>query len=194
MEPLDPLFAADPRPVECKVCQGPSPLFGVVDFHKSCIEAQGLRLALSGCPVYYRRCQHCAFTFTTAFDSWTKEAFRKHIYNEHYITVDPDFGELRPIGNARLIAESFQASRLSMQILDFGGGAGLLAHRLREQDFSAVTYDPFSSFDQMPSEKFDLISCFEVMEHVPFPKDTVATMVSMLKGQGAILFSTLKFQ
>jgi SAM-dependent methyltransferase len=192
MKPIaEPLFLADPHPVDCKICQGPSPLFGVVDFHKSCIEAQGRRLAISGCPVYYRRCQHCAFTFTDAFDSWTKEAFREHIYNELYVTVDPDFVELRPAGNAKLIAEAFQTSRLSIQILDFGGGAGLLADRLRDQKFSATTYDPFSSFDEMPTEKFDLITCFEVMEHVPFPKDTVATMVAMLKSEGAILFSTL---
>ena len=72
MEPItNPLFIADPRPVECKICRGPSPLFGVVDFHKSCIEAQGRQLAISGCPVYYRRCQHCCFTFTDAFDLWT---------------------------------------------------------------------------------------------------------------------------
>jgi hypothetical protein len=82
---------AVPHSVECKVCQGPSLLFGVVDFHKSCIEAQGRRLAISGCPVYYRRCQHCAFTFTNAFDHWTGEAFLQHIYNELYVTVDPDF-------------------------------------------------------------------------------------------------------
>jgi 2-polyprenyl-3-methyl-5-hydroxy-6-metoxy-1,4-benzoquinol methylase len=192
MEPItDLLLIANPHPTECKVCRGPSFLFGVVDFNKSCIEAQGRRLAVSGCPVYYRRCQHCAFVFTNAFDSWTKEAFRKHIYNEHYIAVDPDFVEIRPAGNAKLVAGSFQAARSSIEILDFGGGAGLLAHRLREQQFYATTYDPFSSFDEMPAEKFDLITCFEVMEHVPFPKDTVATMVSMLKDQGAILFSTL---
>jgi SAM-dependent methyltransferase len=188
---IDLSFVAAPHLGECKVCQGPSPLFGVVDFHKSCIEAEGRRLAISGCPVYYRRCQHCAFTFTNAFDLWTKENFRQHIYNELYVTVDPDFVELRPSGNAKLIAESFQASRLSLQILDFGGGTGLLARRLRDQGFSATTYDPFSNFDVMPSDKFDLISCFEVLEHVPFPTETVAGMVSLLKSSGAILFSTL---
>lgn len=186
-----PLLIAAPHPVECKICRGSSPLFGVVDFHKSCIEAQGRRLAMSGCPVYYRRCQHCSFVFTTAFDSWTKEAFREHIYNAQYVSVDPDFVETRPAGNARLIAESFRGSRSSIEILDFGGGTGLLADRLREQQFSATTYDPFSNFDTVPSEKFDLITCFEVMEHVPFPRETVATMVSMLRPHGAILFSTL---
>jgi hypothetical protein len=149
---------ADPRPVECKICAGPSSLFGVVDFHKSCIEAQGRRLPLSGYPVYYRRCQQCGFAFTTAFDSWDSQGFHNLIYNDDYIIVDPDFADLRPSGNAKLVASSFPGAKHSVEILDFGGGAGVFAARLRDQGFSAATYDPFSSFNQMPSEKFDLIT------------------------------------
>jgi len=180
-----------PPPTQCKICQGPSPLFGAVDFHKSCIEAQGQRLPLSGQPIYYRRCQQCAFTFTDAFDAWTPLDFQRNIYNHDYIAVDPDFVEVRPAGNARVVAATFQASRASMKILDYGGGSGLLAQRLRDQEFSATTYDPFSSFNEMPPETFDLITCFEVMEHLPSPKETVTTMVAMLKERGAIFFSTL---
>jgi 2-polyprenyl-3-methyl-5-hydroxy-6-metoxy-1,4-benzoquinol methylase len=192
MHPLSaPCFAADPGHTECKICQGPSPLFGVVDFHKSCIELQGCRLPISGSPVYYRRCQQCAFTFTDAFDAWTHETFQRNIYNDDYITVDPDFIETRPTNNARVVAEAFAASRTSMCILDYGGGSGLLAQRLREQQFDATTYDPFSAFDTIPTERFDLITCFEVMEHVPSPKETVETIVSLLNNDGAILFSTL---
>jgi hypothetical protein len=183
--------SASPHPAACKVCQGPSPLFGVVDFHKSCIEAQGQRIALSGQPIYYRRCEQCAFTFTDAFDAWTPEAFQHNIYNNDYIKVDPDFTELRPAGNASMVASTFQSSRASMRILDFGGGAGLLAERLRDQGFSATTYDPFSNFNEMPPDTFDLITCFEVMEHVPSPRQTVATMIALLQEQGAVLFSTL---
>jgi hypothetical protein len=182
---------ADPRPIECKICAGPSSLFGVVDFHKSCIEAQRKRLPLSGYPVYFRRCGQCGFAFTTAFDSWDPKAFHEHIYNRDYIVVDPDYIDLRPSGNAKLVASSFPDARQSTEILDFGGGAGVFADRLREQGFSASTYDPFSSFNQMPQQRFDLLTCFEVMEHVPFPQTTVATMVSLLKSPGAILFSTL---
>src|ERR1700735_5377995 len=79
----------------CKVCGCPSPLFGVVDFHKSCVEAQGRRLSLSGIPVYYRRCTTCRFVFTDAFDTWSQEPFLEHIYNRDYIVVDPDFVEVR---------------------------------------------------------------------------------------------------
>src|SRR5579875_2261389 len=94
--PMCPTAIADCRPTACKVCGGPSPLFGVVDFHKSCIEAQGRRLAYAGAPIYYRRCQRCAFLFTTAFDAWDFDAFRCNIYNDDYLTVDPDYVEVRP--------------------------------------------------------------------------------------------------
>ena len=186
-----PVQVADALPAQCKICGGVSPLYGVVDFHKSCIEAQGKRLPISGCPIYYQRCQSCGFLFTTAFDAWDFAAFRKFIYNDAYLVVDPDYAELRPAGNAALVASTFAASKSSLRILDYGGGEGLLASRLRGDGFSAATYDPFSSFHELPEEKFDLITSFEVMEHVPAPKDAAAAMVSLLKPQGAILFSTL---
>lgn len=193
---VQPMMAriAGTEPVACKVCEAPSVLFGVVDFHKSCEEARGRRLALSGWPVYYRRCERCGFTFTSDFDGWSPEDFRRQIYNGDYILVDPDFAEARPAANARLVTESFAGSRETMRILDYGGGDGLLAERLRAQGFEAATYDPFSRFDSMPAGRFDLITCFEVMEHVPWPREAVAAMTGLLKDEkkeGAILFSTL---
>jgi Methyltransferase domain len=164
------LLAADPNPCNCKVCGGPSPLFGVVDFHKSCIEAQGKTLTLSGKPIYYRRCISCEFLFTDAFDDWSPEAFLKHIYNDDYTIVDPDYTAARPVNNAKVIAQTFQSSRNSLSILDYGGGNGLLARALTEQGFRATTYDPFTTFSACPHGRFDLITCFEVMEHLPFPE------------------------
>src|ERR1700709_13879 len=114
----------------CKICDGPSPLFGVVDLNKSCVEVKGFGLALAGAPVYYRRCNVCGFAFTTAFEDWSRQDLVSHIYNEQYLTVDPDFEEVRPAGNAALIAEAFGGSRGAMRILDYGGGNGVLARRL----------------------------------------------------------------
>ena len=176
----------------CKICATPSPLFGVVDFHKSCIETTGHGLPLSGIPIYYRRCPRCAFSFTTAFDDWPPAAFLEHIYNADYLHIDPDYAERRPTNNARFIAETFQATRSTIQILDYGGGNGILAQRLRDQHFNAATYDPFSAEKQFPTHRFDLITCFEVLEHVPDPQarpSTASTRSS--RDQGAILFSTL---
>ncbi len=186
-----PVAIADARALACKICGGSSPLLGVVDFNKSCAEEKGLRLPLSGCPVYYRQCERCGFVFTTAFDTWDHAAFQQHIYNDGYLAVDPDFVELRPAGNAELIAAGFGEAREKICVLDYGGGSGLLAERLRGKGFCAATYDPFSEFKAMPEGQFDLITSFEVMEHVPSPQETVATMVKLLKPGGAIFFSTL---
>jgi SAM-dependent methyltransferase len=175
----------------CKVCGCPSPLFGVVDFHKSCIEAQGRRLSLSGIPIYYRRCTTCRFVFTDAFDTWSEQAFLEYIYNENYVVVDPDFVEVRPSLNAKAIGLAFAASRSTIRILDYGGGNGRMAELLREQGFSATTYDPFSIHNQLPSCRFDLVTCLEVAEHAPFPTQTIASINSLLNEDGAILFSTL---
>lgn len=179
---------ADTGPVQCKVCDAPSPLYGVVDFHKSCIEQQGRRLMLSGYPIYFRRCTACGFAFTTAFDQWTDEEFRQRIYNDDYVQVDPDFVEARPKQNAELIRNNFGQMREQIGILDFGGGSGLMTNLLAEEGFRAITYDPFSEHRNAPDGRFELITCFEVMEHVPFPRQTAAHMHGLLAEDGAILF------
>jgi SAM-dependent methyltransferase len=182
---------ADPQPVACKICDTPSPLYGVVDFHKSCIEAQQRRLTLSGYPIYFRRCPNCGFAFTTAFDQWTGEEYKERIYNADYVLVDPDFVDTRPRQNAELIRKTFAASRESIEILDYGGGSGLMADLLVKNGFRAATFDPFSEHNQRPRGRFQLITCFEVLEHVPFPHQTAADMNVLLADGGAILFSTL---
>ena len=178
----------NPEPRDCKICSAPSPLFGVIDFHKSCVEAQGKRLPISGRPIYYRRCTACGFAFTDEFDDWSAEAFLAHIYNSSYIHVDPDYDSARPISNATAIANTLRASRDSISILDFGGGNGVFASHLVSQGFSATTYDPFSGFNERPSRRFDVITCFEVMEHTPFPARTAAEMCNCLPTKASFYF------
>ena len=180
-----------PAPSACKICGGASELVGVVDFHKSCVEAQGKRLRLSGIPIYYRRCGRCGFVYTGAFDRWTEAEFAARIYNREYGLVDPDFTETRPANNARLLMEAFAGSRNSISILDYGGGSGRLAEILRREGFNAVTYDPFSEHRTPPEGRFDLMTCFEVMEHAPQPLEALRAMDGLLKEDGLILFSTL---
>jgi len=77
-----------------------------------------------------------------------------------------------------------------IRILDYCVGSGLVVKRLRKMGFSAAKCDLFSRFDAVPRERFDLITCFEVMECVPQPSETV-TMGSQPKEDEVILFSTL---
>lgn len=62
-----------------------------------------MHLPLSGILVYYRRCVDCKFIFTDAFDDWTAEQFKAHIYNDGYKVVDPDYAETRPLANANMV-------------------------------------------------------------------------------------------
>lgn len=182
-----------PPKTGCKCCGAPASLYGVVDFHKNCEERRnpGL-LGVSGVPVYYHRCGRCGFLFTAAFDVFSEADFGREIYNEEYLLVDPDFPLARPQANAEMIAGFFAASK-ELRILDYGGGNGLLARLLRDKGFTRVeTYDPFvPDHAARPAGTYDLILCFEVVEHAPDPSATFRDIATLLDPAGMVIFSTL---
>jgi 2-polyprenyl-6-hydroxyphenyl methylase/3-demethylubiquinone-9 3-methyltransferase len=175
----------------CKCCGAASPLFGVTDFNKSCEDVRQAPAPLSGIPIYYYRCAQCGFIFTPAFDAFTNEDFSRAIYNEQYARFDPDYLDVRPRTNSEYLARIFAGSK-EISILDYGGGSGQLATRLREQGFTHVeTYDPFvGQFSMRPSKKYDLLLAFEVIEHSAKPREVLADMISLINQPGMALFST----
>jgi SAM-dependent methyltransferase len=177
----------------CKICDGPTSLYGVVDFHKSCEDRRGLRLPLSGLPIYYRRCATCGFLFTDAFDDWTIEQYKEHIYNDAYIVVDPDYNTLRPQANANMVSQLFGAKKAELKVLDFGGGNDVLCTALRAGGFrQAVTYDPMvPKHAHPPEDKFNLVTCFETLEHLPDPIGGIAQILDCIADNGLIFYSTL---
>jgi SAM-dependent methyltransferase len=190
IDSLKPFSAA---PLPCKICGGVAELYGVVDFHKSCAEAQGIRLRLSGVPIYYRRCATCDFLFTEAFDNWSHDQFKAHIYNESYQTVDPDYQTKRPSENARVVARLWSAYKGETRVLDYGGGNDVFCTVLRASGFPlAVTYDPMTpEYAHRPDGKFDLVTCFETLEHLPDPAAGIASILEYAADPGGlILFTT----
>ena len=177
----------------CKCCGGLAPLFGRVDFQKNCMEENGFYLPTMGVLVPYFRCDGCGFLFTRFFDHWTSEEFQAHIYNEAYALVDPEYATQRPNNWAATIATQFQEFLPRMSVLDWGGGTGRLAEVLRERGaHTAETWDPFNSAHRAPREEsFNLVTCIEVLEHLPDPKGGMRSLVSHLPGVGAVLLSTL---
>jgi 2-polyprenyl-6-hydroxyphenyl methylase/3-demethylubiquinone-9 3-methyltransferase len=126
----------------CKCCAATASLYGVVDFHKNCEMVRRQVLELSGIPIYYYRCPNCRFIFTTAFDHFTDEDFRRCIYNDDYVRVDPDYLQRRPRANANFLCRLLAGPKPN-RILDYGGGNGLLAEVLRAGGFAQTdTYDP----------------------------------------------------
>jgi len=189
---LPPLKPVSTAPVPCKICGGAADLYGVVDFHKCCEEARGVRLQLSGVPIYYRRCATCGFLFTDAFDAWDNDQFKAHIYNDSYRVVDPDYGIARPRSNADVVASLWAAYKTEMRVLDFGGGNDVFCSTLRANGFpEAVTYDPMvPEHANRPDGKFNLVTCFETLEHLPDPVAGVALILECVSEPGLVFYST----
>jgi 2-polyprenyl-3-methyl-5-hydroxy-6-metoxy-1,4-benzoquinol methylase len=147
---------------------------------------------LSGIPIYYHRCPGCGFLFTTAFDHFTPQDFAAHIYNDQYILVDPEYVSIRPRQNAQGVHGMFGRFP-DLRILDYGAGSGQTGQSLRDLGFKNVlSYDPFNSnYNSPPTGTFDLVICFEVMEHTPTPRQTVNDILRFLQEPGLVLFSTL---
>jgi 2-polyprenyl-6-hydroxyphenyl methylase/3-demethylubiquinone-9 3-methyltransferase len=180
-------------PHTCKICGGEAALFGTVDFHKSCLDMQGQQIPPAGIPIHYRRCKACEFLFTDAFDDWSVEEFRTHIYNDDYKVVDPEYAASRPLGNADTIEKFWGELRDKIRVLDFGGGNDTMCGALRAKGFTtALTYDPMvPEYARRPEGKFDLVTCFETLEHVPDPAASIAAMVDCAADPGLIFYSTL---
>lgn len=181
------------EPVRCPVCSARCDPLGAVDFNKSCEEARGLRLPPAGRPVEYVICGGCDFSFAPEFKSWSREDFEREIYNAGYGRVDPDHADARPRANAEMLLATFGDNGRSLRHLDYGGGAGLLSRLLGESGWQSESYDPFFDRDVRLEElgTFQLITCFEVFEHVPDVAGLATNLASLLAEDGIILLSTL---
>jgi hypothetical protein len=184
---------ASPDTVPCKVCRGPASLYGVVDFNRHCSEDRIGKLPLSGHGVYYRRCADCGFLFTDFLDDWTPAEFAAHIYNADYVRVDPDYAGARGRQNAQIVAATFPTNREGISLLDFGGGNSSLVTHLRDQGFAACDmFDPFSAeHGVLPGRKYNLVTCYEVLEHVTDPAGCVRMIAESLGEEGLVIFTTL---
>jgi SAM-dependent methyltransferase len=177
----------------CPVCAGASALIDVVDFNKSCEEVRGKFLPLAGIPIYYSLCAQCGFCFAPEFSRWTLEDFESRIYNDSYVQVDPDYLDVRPRANAQGLVGMFGDRGQEIRHLDYGGGNGLLSDALRKAGWQSASYDPFVDRETDPGAlgEFDLITAYEVFEHVPDVRQLASNLSSLLAADGVVLFSTL---
>ena len=187
---MSQFFPAQPA---CPVCASSVQALDVVDFNKSATENEGKYLPLSGEPVYYFLCDDCGFCFAPALCAWTLSEFEDRIYNDAYVAVDPEYKEARPTAMADVVQSEFGAGREQIRHLDYGGGNGVLSAMLRESGWQSTSYDPFvdRGLDPVSLGKFNLITAFEVFEHVPDPKVLMRNLSCLLEPAGLILFSTL---
>jgi SAM-dependent methyltransferase len=179
--------------VACPVCDGACAALPPVDFNKSCEELRGKMLPRSGISVRYLACTDCGFCFAPDLHRWSHEELAGKVYNDAYTAIDPDWEDVRPRNNAHVLSEAFGDRPPPIRHLDYGGGNGLLARILAAKGWSSLSYDPYVDRGMRLADlgKFDLVTAFEVFEHVQDVQALVADLAALLVEDGVVLFSTL---
>jgi SAM-dependent methyltransferase len=184
---------APPAYVRCQVCGSMAPLLDTVDFNKTCEVANARRLPPSGMPIRYHLCLNCGFCFAPEIQAWSREQFAASIYNDDYASVDPEYVRDRPVANASLVDDLFGGSRGRLRHLDYGGGSGLLSATLQAKGWDSATYDPYVDLATNMADlgTYDLLTAFEVFEHVPDVQVLLDNLDRLCRPDGLILFTTL---
>lgn len=177
----------------CPVCGAGCRPLDRVDLNKSCEETKGRVSPPSGVLVEYVLCEGCGFCFAPVLCRWTLDEFSDRIYNDEYEFVDPDYVVARPTGNADHLVRWFGERGPAMTHLDYGGGHGLLSGLLRDSGWNSKSYDTFFDCGAPVASlgKFDLITAYEVFEHVPDVNKLGSDLVALLNPEGIVIFSTV---
>lgn len=175
------------------MCQETARLLDRLDFNKSCEESRGKVLPRSGTLVDYHFCERCGFCYAPQFRKWDQAQFEERIYNDDYVKVDPDYLDARPRANAAALTSLIGEHGKAIRHLDYGGSTGLLSRLLQDAKWQSTTYDPFRDSHTAGASlgRFDLVTAFEVFEHVPDVQALMSSLASLLEQPGLVLFSTL---
>jgi 2-polyprenyl-3-methyl-5-hydroxy-6-metoxy-1,4-benzoquinol methylase len=99
---------------------------------------------------------------------------------------------VRPAANVERVTAMFGRRAADIRHLDFGGGNGMLSEGLRGRGFNSQSYDPFVDGELNAEQlgRFDLITAFEVFEHVPDVQALMRTLTNLRAADGLVLFTT----
>lgn len=138
-------------------------------------------------PTDYLRCRSCGF-ISTADVHWLPEAYSSAI-------SDVDLGTVsRAVTSAPLIERVLlQLFNPHAPCVDYGAGYGMLVRLMRDRGFDFFWQDAYAEnllakgFKWDSAKRYELLTAFEVFEHLP---DPVADVQKMLELSDNILFST----
>lgn len=169
----------------CPICSGQSAHVADIPFNKSCDHDEA-----SGDLIAYHACQDCGFSWAPDLCAKPPEWFAANIYNADYHLFDPEYDGIRAERQAKNIIYAYSWARKQIRHLDYGSGDGQLTQRLLKAGFDSTAYDPFIHLEA-PSGQFNLITCFEVLEHAPDPNRVMRHLASYLAPEGVLIASTM---
>jgi Methyltransferase domain len=163
------------RPQHCRLCGASAFPFG------------SARL-LASLEVSYYRCEACGFVQTEE-PYWLEQAYEQPIakIDVGIISRNLALGDTA----STVISMLFDSGG---RFLDWGGGYGILVRLMRDRGFDFYWRDPFcdnlfaQGFEWTDGTRAELVTAFEVLEHLPRPVDDVARMAEIADN---LLFSTL---
>ena len=138
--------------------------------------------------INYFFCKKCKCVFTEE-PYWLNEAYSDSI-------AFYDTGRMsRNISNCNNLMLIFNRNfNSNMQVVDYGGGYGILTRMLRDKGVDALWYDKFSDnllakgFEYNGTDNVDVIVAFEVLEHLPNPLEIIKEIMSKTD---CFIFSTV---
>lgn len=139
--------------------------------------------------VKYFKCDNCGYLFTEE-PYWLSEAYSRaiNISDTGLINRNIEFSKFLSV----LIYFNFNKDA---KFLDYAGGYGIFTRLMRDVGFDFYWNDPYTQnllangfeYDNNSDTKFELLTAFEVFEHLVNPKEELA---KMLKLTDTIVFST----
>lgn len=162
--------------MKCKVCESDSPIL----FNTKVLDKYN---------VNYHQCSKCKF-IQTEKAYWLDEAYKSAITNL-------DIGLISRNNYYSIITKNliFKFFDIKGAFLDYGGGYGMLVRMMRDKGLNFFRQDVYCDnlfsvhFDVNDTQitKFELVTAFEVFEHLDDPVDE---LVKMMQYSENILFST----
>jgi hypothetical protein len=138
--------------------------------------------------VYYQ-CGTCGFVQTDE-PTWLSEAYGEAINRSDVGMVNRNL--MLAVQSSVVIAAFFDPRN---KFIDFGGGYGLLVRLMRDRGYDFYRSDahctnlfaPDFEADPVGTDQYELLTAFEVFEHLAEPIEAIGTMLSYTS---SILFST----
>src|SRR6185437_2775922 len=162
-------------------------------------------IGLNGSALHYCRCNTCGHLTATRL-----AAPITYKNEEYFINIDTGWKE-RNITIFRLVHSLLRSSRFGLSnrsiVLDYGCGVGHLVNDLSVAGFDAWGFEPYAvhsgpigkvltSWQDVTRtvQDVELLTCIEVLEHLPQPDRFLNDVSQLIRSNGYILISTGMFR